>query len=130
MIISAIPILTIDVFGSLLVMVISLFALHKAKMLRKQDPLNFVYLYLVWICVGFVVFAVSRSSGHVLKQMLGLLHSHSDWVKICPFTGTINTVTFMLVGMITLFLSRAGISTSGSATVAKSLKMLMQSFWI
>jgi len=102
-----IPILTIDVFGSLLVVVFSVLSLNKARMLRKKDPYNFVYLYLSWICNGFVIFAISRSFGHILKQVLVLMNIHSEWERICPYTGAINTSAFMAVGIITLFFEQS-----------------------
>ncbi len=97
------PILIVDIFGSLLVMVISLFSLRKARMLRWRDPNNVVYLYLLWICIGLVLFSVSRSFGHILKQIMELTQQRSHWEKIGPYTGAINTAAFMLVAMITLF---------------------------
>ncbi len=103
MIISYIPILIVDILGSILMMILAVISLHTAKRLRDQDPDNTVFLYLLWICTGFTIFAVSRSIGHILRQFVIFLSIGYLWADIAPYTGTINTVSFFLVGLITLF---------------------------
>ncbi|MFK5954121.1 MAG: ATP-binding protein [Desulfobacterium sp.] len=107
MIFSYMPILAIDVLGSLGMICIAALALLKAHKLRIKDPDNTIFLYLVWICSGLTIFALSRSFGHILKQVL-LLTSHGHtWSTIAPYSGTINTVSFMLVGLVTLFFNHS-----------------------
>lgn len=107
MIQSFIPILAVDMLGSIAMVIISLLCLYKAKVLRNHDPDNAVFLYLLWISLGFAVFAVSRSFGHILKQIL-ILASHAEaWQAISPYSGSVNTVSFMLVGLITLFFQQS-----------------------
>jgi len=104
---SFIPILAVDVLGSVAMVVIALLSLYKARTLREMDPDNAVFLYLLWISVGFMIFAVSRSLGHILRQFL-ILSSNSDaWNAISAYTGSVNTVSFMLVGLITLFFNQS-----------------------
>jgi PAS domain S-box-containing protein len=104
---SAIPILAVDVLGSVLMVVIAVLALYKARQLRERDIDNAVFLYLLWICTGFAIFAVSRSFGHILRQFLILTSNGDIWLSISPYTGTVNTVSFMLVGLITLFFNQS-----------------------
>ncbi len=106
MIASSIPILAIDILGSIAMMIIALMCLYKAKLLRGLDPDNAVFLYLLWISSGFSIFALSRSFGHILKQFLVLSHNADVWYNISPYTGSINTASFMLVGLITLFFNQ------------------------
>lgn len=101
------PILAVDVLGSFAMIIISTISLHKAKMLREKHPANMVYLYLMWISSGFTIFALSRSFGHILKQLLVLSSNGEIWQTISPYSGTINTVSFMLVGLITLFFKQS-----------------------
>ena len=106
MIVSFIPILAVDVIGSVAMVVIALLSLYKARMLREMDTDNAVFLYLLWISMGFSIFALSRAFGHILKQFL-VLSSHPDaWHAISSYSGSVNTGTFMLVGMITLFFNQ------------------------
>lgn len=107
MITSFLPILAVDVLGSVAMVVIALFSLYKAKLLREIDPDNAVFLYLLWISMGFTVFAVSRSFGHILKQFLVLTANAETWQAISPYSGSVNTVSFMLVGLITLFFNQS-----------------------
>jgi PAS domain S-box-containing protein len=106
MIVSFIPILAVDVLGSLALVVIALLALYKAKLLRGMDQDNAVFLYLLWISMGFTIFALSRAFGHILKQFLVLTSNIEAWQAISSYSGSVNTVTFMLVGLITLFFNQ------------------------
>ena len=106
MIVSFIPILSVDVIGSVSMVVISLLTLYKARILRETDRDNAVFLYLLWISTGFTLFAVSRSFGHILRQFLILTSNADTWHAISPYTGSVNTVSFMLVGLITLFFNQ------------------------
>jgi PAS domain S-box-containing protein len=107
MIVSFIPILVVDVLGSVAMVVIALLCLFKAKKLRGMDPDNAVFLYLLWISTGFTIFAVSRSFGHILRQFLILTANAPAWEAITSYSGSVNTVSFMLVGLITLFFNQS-----------------------
>ncbi|MCA1794461.1 MAG: ATP-binding protein [Desulfotignum sp.] len=101
------PILLVDVLGSVAMVVLGILSLFKARSLRDLDPDNVVFLYLIWICAGFTIFAVSRSLSHILRQFLVLTGSGDIWNEIGPFTGAINTISFMLVGTVTLFFNQS-----------------------
>jgi PAS domain S-box-containing protein len=101
------PILLVDVLGSVFMVVLGVLSLFKAKSLRDLDPDNVVFLYLIWICAGFTIFAVSRSFSHILRHFLVLTGSGDIWNSIGPFTGAVNTISFMLVGTVTLFFNQS-----------------------
>ena len=103
---SYIPILAIDVLGSLGMIIFAALSLGKARTLRAQAPDNTIFLYLVWICSGLTLFALSRALGHILKQVLLLMAQGHVWMTISPYSGTINTISFMLVGLVTLFFNQ------------------------
>ena len=107
MITSFIPILAVDIFGSVAMVIIALLALYKARILRELDPDNAVFLYLLWISTGLTIFALSRSFGHILRQFLILSSNAEAWHAISAYTGSVNTVSFMLVGLITLFFNQS-----------------------
>lgn len=101
------PMVVIEVLGSFAMVVFSLLCCYKARILRETDRDNVLFLYLVWISTGFMIFAVSRSFGHILRQFL-ILTSHTDtWQTIAAFSGSVNTVSFMLVSLITLFFNQS-----------------------
>jgi len=107
MITSFLPILGVDIAGSVAMIVLALLTLYKARILRATDPDNAVFLYLLWISTGFTVFAVSRSFGHILKQFLVLTHNADAWQSISAYSGSVNTVSFMLVSLITVFFNQS-----------------------
>jgi len=103
MIVSSIPILFIDLVGSILMIVLSLLSLRLVFKLRKQDHNNLIWTYLWWICLALSCFAVSRSAGHILKNFLLMAGQKTVWNTIRPFSGAINTFMFIVVGSVTLF---------------------------
>ncbi|MBF0376488.1 MAG: PAS domain-containing sensor histidine kinase [Desulfamplus sp.] len=106
MILPYFPILVVDIVGSLCMILFAMLALNNAIRLKKRDSDNVMFLYLLWICWGFTVFAFSRALGHLVRQLI-VIYGHSDlWASISPYSGTINTVSFMLMGVLTLFFNQ------------------------
>ena len=106
MILSAIPIWIVDVAGSILMIIFSFLCLRLVHKLKNHDRNNVIWTYLLWICYGLALFAISRSVGHILKQALLLAGQKATWGAIQPFSGAINTITFVLVASVTLFFER------------------------
>lgn len=107
MIVSSVPIWAVDVFGSICMIILAFMCVRLANLLRRRDRNNIIWTYLFWVCTALAVFAVSRSAGHILKQLLILSGDASEWNRIRPYSGAINTLTFMVVGAITLFFQRS-----------------------
>jgi len=106
MILPYFPIIVVDITGSLGMILFALLSLNNAKKLKLKDPDNVMFLYLLWVCWGFTVFAFSRALGHLVRQLM-VIYGHSElWVLISPYSGTINTVSFMLIGVLTLFFNQ------------------------
>ena len=106
MIFSAIPIWVVDSVGSFLMIIFSFLCLRLVNRLRRQDPNNVIWTYLLWVCYGLALFAISRSFGHILKRALLIFGQSAAWQTIQPYSGAINTLTFVLVASITLFFER------------------------
>ena len=106
MIVSNIPIRVIDFGGSVLMIVFSFLCLSYIRQLKRRDPDNIMWEYLLWICLGLAIFAISRSVGHILKQIVQLIGADSLWEAIRPFSGGINTMMFVVVAAVTLFFER------------------------
>jgi hypothetical protein len=111
------PILVVDVGGSVLMIVFSFLCVGLAYRLRRLDAHNVVWTYLFWVCIGLAGFAVSRSAGHILKQALLLSGQKETWAAIRPFSGTVNTFMFS-VASVTLS-NGCGRSTSRSPPTAR-----------
>jgi len=105
-ILSAIPIRTVDLLGSVLMILFSFLCLGLVRELRRRDPNNVIWIYLLLVCIGFASFALSRSAGHILRQILTISGHSAIWASIGPFSGAINTFTFIFVASVTLFFER------------------------
>lgn len=106
MIISLVPIWAVDVIGSILMIVFAFLSFGFSLRLKQKDPNNIIVTYLLWVCLALFVFAISRSAGHLLKQIFLLAGHRELWSAIQPFSGATNTFTFIVVASVTLFFER------------------------
>ena len=60
MIFSYLPILLVDLIGSIMMIVLSFLCLRFLFKLKKTDPNNLIWTFLVWLCLASACFAVSR----------------------------------------------------------------------
>ena len=97
------PIWISDLAGSILMILFSFLCVRLAGKLRERDRNNVVWLYLLSVCYMLAAFAVSRSVDHIAKRILLTLHYDSLWILVRPYTGAINTLTFVFVAAVTLF---------------------------
>ncbi len=104
--VSYLPIWIVDVGGALLMILFSFLSLRYAVLLRRRDPQNIIWTYMLWVCLALAVFAVSRSIGHIVKQILIIKGDNSDWETLRPYSGAINTFAFVIVSAVTLFFER------------------------
>lgn len=107
MIVSNLPIWAVDIIGSISLIVLSFLCWRLAMQLRRRDPNNIIWIYLFWVCTALALFAVSRSLGHILKQLLIIWGLKDTWDAIRPFSGAVNTFAFVVVGSFTLFFQRS-----------------------
>ena len=103
---SILPIYVVDIVGSILMIILSFLCLGAVFELKKTDQYNVIWIYLLWFCYGLAAFAISRSLGHILKQYLIFSERQIIWESIRPYSGAINTLTFVFVGSVTLFFER------------------------
>ncbi|RJQ78424.1 MAG: PAS domain-containing sensor histidine kinase [Desulfobacteraceae bacterium] len=104
--ISFLPIWIVDVGGAVLMIVLSFLCVRYALKLRRRDPQHIIWAYLLWVSLAIALFAVSRSLGHIVKQFLILGGRQAQWETLRPYSGAINTLTFMMFGAVTLFFER------------------------
>ena len=102
----SLPIWFVDLVGSTLMIVYSFLCLRIVHKLRNRDRNNVIWTYLLLVCIGLACFAISRSAGHILKQVLVISGNKTVWAAIQPFSGAINSLTFVFVGAVTLFFER------------------------
>jgi len=107
MTISLVPIWLIDVVGSISMIVLAFLSFGLSLRLKRKDPNNIIVTYLLWVCLALFVFAISRSAGHLLKQIFLLTGHRELWTTLQPFSGAVNTFTFIVVASVTLFFERS-----------------------
>jgi len=100
------PVWFVDMLGSALMIIISFICVRYAQLLRRTDRDNVIWTYLLWLSWALALFSVSRSVGHIAKRLLLLAGQSDIWVELRPFSGSINSLTFVIVGSITLFFQR------------------------
>ncbi len=106
MTLTALPIWMVDMAGSVLMILFSFLCLHHIRTLNRRDPDNLIWTYLLWVCYFLAGFAISRSAGHILKQILIISQYREVWEAIQPYSGTLNTFMLILVAATTLFFER------------------------
>lgn len=100
------PIWFTDVVGSALMVVLSFLSFLYARRLVKVQPDNVIWTYLLWLSLALFIFAVSRSVGHIAKRILLVFDMRDVWIGLRPYSGALNTLTFVMVASITLFFQR------------------------
>ena len=93
----------VDFFGSSLMIIFSLAAAHYTRGLKKLEPKKVRWAYLFLLCMALTIFALSRSTGHILKYVFVILDHQDIWKKIAPYSGGLNTITFIIVGILTFY---------------------------
>ena len=107
MIVSTLPIWFVDMAGSVFMILFSFMSIRLVRLIYRSDPNSIIWTYLSWVCYCLAGFAISRSAGHILKQILFLMDRNEVWDGIRPFSGSINTFMLIIVSSVTLFFQRA-----------------------
>jgi PAS domain-containing protein len=97
MIFSWMPVVLVDIFGSALTLCIALFCAHASWKWSKQKTDDVFRQYIFLLTLAIVFFAISRSFGHLVKQVLLLNDMPDIWKQISPFSGAINSAIFIII---------------------------------
>lgn len=103
MLFSLTPIYAIDIGGSLAMLLLSSLCLQQAVLLYLRDRENALHTYLLWLISSLFSFCLLRSLGHLVKHFL-IFSGHGEiWTGISPYSGSLITVTFIVIFASTLF---------------------------
>ncbi|MEW6595508.1 MAG: HAMP domain-containing sensor histidine kinase [Thermodesulfobacteriota bacterium] len=103
---SLLPVWLIDIIGSALMIVGSALCLRLAYRILARDEEDPLATYLVWFCGALFAFALSRAIGHIVKHLLVFAGRPDLWQRLSPVSGSINTLTFVVIASVTLFFQR------------------------
>lgn len=106
MTVSWFPAIFIDIVGSVSVLVISLCCALIAWELTSRKPDNIFRHYIFLFTLAIVCFAISRSFGHLVKQILLLNGLNVYWKQIAPFSGAVNSATFVVIFAFSIYFHR------------------------
>ncbi len=100
------PIFAVSFTGAAVFVVLSLLSLNASLKLYRSSRKNILWHYMIWLSSSFVLYSVSRSIGHVLQHILIASGSRDTWNIIEPVSGSINIISFFIVGTISIFFIR------------------------
>lgn len=100
------PVIIIDILGSIVTLVIAAYCVVLSWDWSRKKPDNTFRHYIRFLTLSIVLFAISRSFGHIVKQLL-LLNGMGDvWQQISPFSGSVNSILFVIIFAFSLYFSR------------------------
>ena len=97
------PIWIVDIIGSALVILLAISAFVTIIRLTAEDSENALYLFLFWFTLALLAFAFFRSIGHILKHVLIFSGKGEIWQNLRPFSGGLNSITFIAIAAVSLF---------------------------
>jgi len=100
------PVFATSFAGSIIFIVFAVLSLLASLNLYRRDRDNILWNYMIWLSSSFVVWSVSRSIGHVLQHVLIASGLRDMWKEIEPISGSINIISFFIVGSISIFFIR------------------------
>jgi signal transduction histidine kinase len=103
MIWSLTPSLVVDISGSILAIILAGLCFATVRRLLRQESENALWIFLFWFSTALTVFALSRSLGHIAKHLLIIAGYPHVWKSLSPFSGAVNTFTFILIASVTIF---------------------------
>ena len=106
MTLSWVPVRITDVTGSVLTLVLSVLCLQIAARWRAKNQENLFCQYVFMLTFFLVLFAVSRSVGHLVKQILLARGQTTTWLQIAPYTGAVNTASFIIIFTLGIYFNR------------------------
>ena len=120
------PVVLVDIFGSALTLCIALFCAYASWNWSKQKTDDIFRQYIFLLTLAIVFFAISRSFGHLVKQIL-LLNDMSDiWKQISPFSGAINSAIFIIIFAFGIYFHRVQKVHTEIEEYRKNLESLVQ----
>jgi signal transduction histidine kinase len=97
------PLWIVDIFGSLLMLVLAGLCLQQVFILYRRDREDVLNTYLLWLVAAIFFFSLFRSLGHLVRHLLILTGHGHLWRQLMPLSGGLNSVAFIVIFAVTLF---------------------------
>ena len=106
MILSWWPVVLVDIFGAAFSLLIGFWSIgYSWAWYRKKKDDAFRH-YLLLLTIAIATFTISRSFGHIVKQFLLMTGEAALWREISPFSGAVNTATFIVIFAFGIYFDR------------------------
>lgn len=103
MMLPILPILSVQIAGGIIFMILSFLCLAKSIRLYKQERDEILWNYMIWLTASFFMYSISRSFAYILQHILVAGGNENIWGHIAPYSGSLNTIFFFWIGFISLF---------------------------
>ena len=100
------PVILIDIFGSGWVLILAVWCAALAGKRTRQKPDDTFRHYVFLLTIAIVFFAISRSFGHLAKQILLMNDMKSVWRVMSPYCGASNSIAFVVIFAFGLYFQR------------------------
>ncbi len=97
MIVSWQPVVLVDIFGSVFSLLIGFWSIGYSWSWYREKADDAFRHYLFLLTIAIATFTISRSFGHIVKQFLLMSGDKGLWQEIAPFSGAVNTATFIVI---------------------------------
>jgi len=121
------PIWTIDIFSNSLLVAVSIYLVVEARRIKAMRPHVLLWMYLYWQAIALTVFVFSHSVAHIVQRVMVLMGYGHTWESIEPVTGGINTLTFVVVAILTFLYRDLESASERYGTLSETKKELEQS---
>ena len=100
------PVVVVDIVGSVLTLLIAIICANLAWQWARNKTTDNFRQYILLLTLAIVFFAVSRSFGHLIKQILLLSDLARLWKNIAPFSGAVNSTAFVVIFSFSVYFHR------------------------
>ncbi len=100
------PIIIFDIVGSIVFLTLSYMCLLESLRLLRSNRDNIIWNYMVWLTASYAIYALSRTMGYTIRHLFLSLELDHILAYLEPFTGSIDTLTFIWLGTVSLFFIR------------------------
>ena len=91
------PIVAVDILGSSITLAVAFWCARAAWLWHLDKRADIFRDYVFLLTLAFAFFAVSRSVGHLVKQVLVLSDLPAVWAQIAPYSGAVNSLAFVVI---------------------------------
>jgi putative methionine-R-sulfoxide reductase with GAF domain len=121
------PIWIIDIISNSFLVAVSIYLLVESRRIRTMRPHVLLWMYLYWQVLALTIFIFSHSIPHIIGRIMQFWGLGNTWKAIEPFTGSINTLTFVVVAILTFLYRDLEHASERYGTLSETKKELEQS---